>query len=63
MATKHQLEQQLHRCEDEILEACRSNCYAQLISDSDAIKRSQARLYALRVLESQLHAAWRRTPL
>jgi hypothetical protein len=33
------------------------------MNDSDAIKRTQARLYALRILESQLHAAWRRTPL
>lgn len=63
MATKHQLEQQIYRCKDEILEACRSNCYAHLKMDSDAIKRSKARLYALRVLESQLHAAWRRTPV
>lgn len=62
MATKHQLEQQIHRCEDEILETCRSNCYAHLMHDGDALKRSTARLYALRVLESQLHAAWRRTP-
>jgi hypothetical protein len=63
MATKQQLENQLTRCEEEILDTCRASCHAQLMHDSEAIKRTEARLYALKILESQLHAAWRRTPL
>lgn len=62
MATRQQLEDQLTRCDDEILDTIRTKLYAQLTHDSGKFQRMEARLYALKVLESQLHAAWRRTP-
>ncbi len=62
MATRHQLEQQINRCDDEILNTIRTKLYAELMHDSDKFQRMQVRLHALKVLESQLHAAWRRTP-
>lgn len=62
MATRQQLEDQLTRCDDEILDTIRTKLDAQLTHDSDKFQRMEARLYALKVLESQLHAAWRRTP-
>jgi len=63
MATKQQLEDQLGRCEEAILDTIRGKLNAQLSHDSDAIRRLTARQHALQILESQLHAAWRRTPL
>ena len=62
MATRQQLEDQLTRCDDEILDTIRTKLDAQLTHDSEKFQRMEARLYALKVLESQLHAAWRRTP-
>jgi hypothetical protein len=62
MATRQQLEDQLGRCEEAILDTIRSKLNAELTYNSELFQRTTARLHALQVLEKQLHAAWRRTP-
>ena len=61
MATKQQLQQQLSRCDAEIQNTITDALKQDMACMEDNYRRSVARLHALRLLESQLQAAIKRT--
>ena len=61
MATKQQLQQQLTRCDAEIQSTIKDTLLDTMAQKEDNVRRSTARLHALRLLESQLQAAIKRT--